>query len=938
MLNVLLFAGMMALVYAECPNACSSHGRCGAYDSCICYRNWGSNDCSERICQFGRAHVDTPLGDLDASGGALTGGSANVWATDDVVSEFLVARGSDMYPYGAYEQYPRMEDSDHTVLAQTAHDYRECSNKGLCDRSSGTCECFPGYEGSACQRASCPSSSNGVCSGHGTCKTIQELSLEDHGNVYRLWDEDVTMGCDCDAGYSGPDCSSRVCKYGADPLYYDDFQNVRFANFTLDFYMESGGDLAYGNYSIIFTDRHGEDWQTDPIDINAPCSVIQDRLESLPNNVIPTGSVLCSRSQEEQHLVAGQGHNGQTTESDDDNSVPSNTIPAGLTTAAGLDGYIVAENGIIFDSTMLIIARYIIAFPGNPGEIPPLRVNKYLDGARPTLFTTESTSTLGWHIYPNGYIGEDTDYVNDECEGVLVTIGAGTYQSYLKPESDEQVKLLKACLGDSNGDATDNVDVQDWDWGTWTNPHLIKLVDATQDAYVEYLRADGSSYKLRITQDDHVTADRNEYFVDTAGADYPVTTLCNNAKNYLYTKAGSSNNIFDWYAVSNTDDTDTHDLNVQKDATAGYLGEWGWCKALNPPGFYAVIYYDDCSSAGITLSTGGSNSDNTCSATNPFRVITNAGFHYGTGADGSTNTKFHVFTTKGTMQQVSQFAAVHTVRDDMPNTDRLASYHSNIVYMHNTTYHKNSPGGTDRDLPGDASDYGLDGQVDCETTSSALGAGSGKNGALDCLDYGDKVMFLNLGTHTFGADANCESSANKASSMAGVSYTAAQRLSCNYQPTLASYLSNPPAPNMYTVKKISHDPLSTDASVYMSDNAQGISADRNAYYQKTESFSSYRRRILLDYGMNANYQFVGTAGTAVNADGGQSQPSSQAMLNNDATAYKFYPPTLASTGTTGYNYVAECSNRGICDGETGLCNCFAGYAGDNCGLVSSLVK
>jgi len=933
MLNVLLFAGMMALVYAECPNACSSHGRCGAYDSCICYRNWGSNDCSERICQFGRAHVDTPLGDLDASGGALTGGSANVWATDDVVSEFLVARGSDMYPYGTYEQYPRMEDSDHTVLAQTAHDYRECSNKGLCDRSSGTCECFPGYEGSACQRASCPSSSNGVCSGHGTCKTIQELSLEDHGNVYRLWDEDVTMGCDCDAGYSGPDCSSRVCKYGADPLYYDDFQNVRFANFTLDFYMETAADIAYGNYSIIFTDRHGEDWQTDPIDINAPCSVIQDRLESLPNNVIPTGSVLCSRSQEEQHLVAGQGHNGQTTE----DSAPADTVPTGITTDTDLDGYIVAENGMIFDATMLIIARYIIAFPGNPGEIPPLRVNKYLDGARPTLFTTEATtSTLGWHIYPNGYIGEDTDYVNDECEGVLVSIAEGTYQSYLEV-STEQTKLLKACLGDSNGDATDNVDVQDWDWGTWTNPHLIKLVDATQDAYVEYLRADGSSYKLRITQDDQNTADRHEYFVDTAGADYPVTTLCNNGKNYLYTKAGNTNNVFDWYAVSNSGGTDTHDLNVQGDATAGYLGEWGWCKALNPPGFYAVIYYDDCSSAGITLKTGGSNSDDTCDASYPFRVITNAGFHFGTGPDGSTNTKFHVFTTKGTMQQVSQFAAVHTIRDDMSSTDRLASYHSNIVYMHNTTYAEESRDG----LPSDTELYGLDGQVDCETTSSVLGAGAGKNGALDCLDYGDKVMFLNLGTHTFGADNDCDTSVDKASSMAGVSYTNAQRLSCNYKPTMASYLSNPPAPNMYTVKKISHDPPSTDTSVTMSEQASGentgVEEDRSAYYLPMKAYSSYRRRIVLDYGMNANYQFVGTAGEALDADGGQSTGTS-AMLNNAATAYKFYPPTLATTGTTGYNYVAECSNRGICDGETGLCNCFAGYAGDNCGLVSSLVK
>jgi hypothetical protein len=485
------------------------------------------------------------------------------------------------------------------------------------------------------------------------------------------------------------------------------------------------------------------------------------------------------------------------------------------------------------------------------------------------------------------------------------------------------------------------VDVQDWDWGTWTNPHLIKLVDATQDAYVEYLRADGSSYKLRVTQEDHNTVDpnmRHEYFVDTAGADYPVTNLCNNGKNYLYSKAGE---IFDWY--TNLGGTDTHDLNVGTLATNGYLGEWGWCKALNPPGFYAVIYYDDCSTAGITRKTGGIitgstpnqvGADNTCSEANPWRVITNAGFHYGNGADGAT-TKFHVFTTKGTMQQVSQFAAVHTIRDDMPKTNRLASYHSNIVYMHNTTSAEEA-----RANIADAAmnDYGLSGQVDCETTSSILGAGSGKNGALDCLDYGDKVMFLNLGTHTFADIGNCDTSAGIASSMAGVSYSEADRLSCNYKPTLASFLSNPPAPNMYTVKKISHDPLSTDASVYMSDNAAGISEDRNDYFKKTESFSSYRRRILLDYGMNANYQFVGTSGTAVDAAGGQSGGSAETMLNNDATAYKFYPPTLASTGTTGYHYVAECSNRGICDGETGLCNCFAGYAGDNCGLVSSLVK
>lgn len=35
-------------VNGECPNACSAHGKCGAYDMCICYRNWMANDCSER--------------------------------------------------------------------------------------------------------------------------------------------------------------------------------------------------------------------------------------------------------------------------------------------------------------------------------------------------------------------------------------------------------------------------------------------------------------------------------------------------------------------------------------------------------------------------------------------------------------------------------------------------------------------------------------------------------------------------------------------------------------------------------------------------------------------------------------------------------------------------------------------------------------------------
>jgi hypothetical protein len=43
----LAVAAIFSMVAAECPNACSAHGKCGAYDMCLCYRNWMSNDCSE---------------------------------------------------------------------------------------------------------------------------------------------------------------------------------------------------------------------------------------------------------------------------------------------------------------------------------------------------------------------------------------------------------------------------------------------------------------------------------------------------------------------------------------------------------------------------------------------------------------------------------------------------------------------------------------------------------------------------------------------------------------------------------------------------------------------------------------------------------------------------------------------------------------------------
>ena len=45
-------ASLVSLVNAECPNACSGHGVCGAKDMCTCDRNWQGSDCSLRKFPF----------------------------------------------------------------------------------------------------------------------------------------------------------------------------------------------------------------------------------------------------------------------------------------------------------------------------------------------------------------------------------------------------------------------------------------------------------------------------------------------------------------------------------------------------------------------------------------------------------------------------------------------------------------------------------------------------------------------------------------------------------------------------------------------------------------------------------------------------------------------------------------------------------------------
>ena len=87
-----------------------------------------------------------------------------------------------------------------------AHPISECSNKGICDRATGECVCFSNYDGSACERTVCPND----CNLAGFCFTEKQLAIE-AGRVYSTpWDAEKELGCVCDLGRRGPDCS--LCK------------------------------------------------------------------------------------------------------------------------------------------------------------------------------------------------------------------------------------------------------------------------------------------------------------------------------------------------------------------------------------------------------------------------------------------------------------------------------------------------------------------------------------------------------------------------------------------------------------------------------------------------------------------------------------------------------------------------------------------------------
>ncbi|ETV66968.1 hypothetical protein H257_16764 [Aphanomyces astaci] len=243
----MLWVGLLAVVLfapgptrAMCANACSGHGFCNSFNVCDCNRGFTGGDCSLLRCPVGKAW------------GLIT-------ATD------------------------------------TAHQMAECSGRGTCVTSSGTCSCQNGFEGSACQHVICLES----CSSRGRCITMEQLASDPltalnlldkpplEYSSYVMWDADMIRGCLCDDGYGGYNCLIDRCHGGDDPLTTGQTEEIQLVTCTAS-YLQHTIALQYDTTPTAgtFVLKFGR-LRTSPINFNAPASAalgtsMTEMLQTLP--------------------------------------------------------------------------------------------------------------------------------------------------------------------------------------------------------------------------------------------------------------------------------------------------------------------------------------------------------------------------------------------------------------------------------------------------------------------------------------------------------------------------------------------------------------------------------------------------------------------------------------------------------------------------------
>jgi hypothetical protein len=908
---------------------------------CSCYQNYQGNDCSERTCYFGIAHVDTPKGDLNADGmvsGPLT----------------TVITGSEVYPWGTTEQYPNAD-------ANEGHFYMECSNKGICDRKSGECECFDGYEGTACVRASCPND----CSGHGTCETIKELAelksyntnAEDvptttpvgatestytctdpdggsvcsaiaHGNdetactskldasgnhckfgtsvahhsfdlaieesySYDLWDQDKTMGCKCDPVYYGADCSLKKCKYGVDPLFSDEVDGRVHQTSIVHLGVKDRQGEIGGTFNIVFYDVFGEKYTTKAIDATAKTTSalkVQSALEALPNGVI-------ARTHEDVTFEAGAGTTIDQTKTSavqvsmqktSGSLAKAGTIGAGVeggspgvATADGGVGYGTPGSGTAFttDDVLGYGPEFTITFSTNPGVLRTIELD--------TRQITNPGKTDYW--VANARQGQFSSRYTTEV-GRINTLLYGSKKLYtdddwtteLPTNTLVKVGSQETVISPESGEAptTYMVTLTDPFLGTSIIPEIVD----TKIVVTQLHKTTIPSPAPVLPINGNIGVDKVSFTTGAAGKVTLATIPDIAAGAKLYANGcpfQSLGTLYDSSAL--TDNAADLKLETTNDCDA----------------------YDSTPAPTPTLIL--------------YRRSPNA-FNQGlykTSGDTAAKANVGVCTTRGS----ADIYACATGADVVKTVDASNGQFTTVANVADSA----------------ANDVVFVNGVGPLTVSAVDGNAAHFTAVNDHFDTGGTD-----GSTVWTVDeaaANTQMTAGKVILLDGRRYkikSTAAAVAADAKITLTETYAGGQILEVCSncVTDIATGQVTTDAEVTLA-KGEKIMVSGQSHFQLMQTVLAEVAAATTITTNPGGYQGLPSSFNDASSLAGTNKLSLYKALNAGVTTP--YIVTESSSAVT-YQYVSQCANRGTCDSSTGLCKCFAGYTNDNCDTQNMLAE
>lgn len=246
----------------------------------------------------------------------------------------------------------------------------------------------------------------------------------------------------------------------------------------------------------------------------------------------------------------------------------------------------------------------------------------------------------------------------------------------------------------------------------------------------------------------------------------------------------------------------------------------------------------------------------------------------------SEATESYVFTTQGTVQQLGYGIGTELADNALTgsSTDRIVGYfdaYTNKVFTNYDTSCENQPISTPRNHV--------------------------------CVEKGDKIFIVD----------SCWGAGNSGGTPKTNPFFGGPVVSNCADSTAVNHNTG----NIYTVTKVYTLPHSSSAST--TDPAD----------TSDTTLSPPEEQTLVDtfvIEVDANLGWEGKKGDPENSDtalDGTTWSDNTGIV----TLFHFTPSSAGN-----YEYISECSNRGLCNEDSGVCECFSGYTADDCGMQNAL--